>query len=93
MMKKIGFTWRRGIWTGHIPKSKVDAFRKLCRRYDLTYTLEGAGIKESKLARGGRPIQSVHSAAVMGESNMQWEISEMLKIERQRSKQQKKRQQ
>lgn len=86
--KKVGMTWKNNQWIGQYPLHKIEKLKEFCRRYNLTYTVEGKNIRESRLARGHRPISGLSTSAVMGEGNMQWAIEETINIEKQRNRQQ-----
>jgi hypothetical protein len=80
-LNKAGLSWNGKAWIGALPLDKIERLKQLCRHYDLQYTIKGDGFKESRLARGARPLQSPKVAAVMGEGKFQWEIEETLDIE------------
>jgi hypothetical protein len=80
-LNKAGLSWNGKAWIGAWPLDKIERLKHLCRDYDLQYTIKGDGCKESRLARGSRPIPSSKIAAVMGEGKFQWEIEETLDIE------------
>ena len=86
--KQIGMTWRQNQWVGTFPVTKLEKLKDFCRHYNLQYSIEGDGIKETGLARGTRPISGLSTAAVMGEGAMQWAIEETIDIERQRRQKQ-----
>ncbi|MEG4858984.1 hypothetical protein QUA83_16580 [Microcoleus sp. K1-B1] len=80
-LNQAGLSWNGKAWIGALPLDKIENLKKLCRHYDLQYTIKGDGFKESRLARGARPLPSSKVAAVMGEGKFQWEIEETLDIE------------
>ena len=80
-LNKAGLSWNGKAWIGALPLDKIERLKQLCRHYDLQYTIKGDGFKESRLARGSRPLPSSKVAAVMGEGKFQWEIEETLDIE------------
>jgi hypothetical protein len=80
-LNKAGLSWNGKAWIGALPLDKIEKLKQLCRHYDLQYTIKGDGFKESRLARGTRPLPSSKIAAVMGEGKFQWEIEETLDIE------------
>jgi len=80
-LNKAGLSWNGKAWIGALPLDKIERLKQLCRHYDLQYTIKGDGFKESRLARGTRPLPSSKIAAVMGEGKFQWEIEETLDIE------------
>jgi ribonuclease HI len=80
-LNKAGLTWNGKAWIGALPIDKINELKQLCCNYDLQYTIKGDGLKESRLARGSRPLPSSKVAAVMGEGNLQSEVTEILDIE------------
>jgi len=89
-VKQVGMVWKNKQWTGQFPHSKMEILKDFCLRYNLSYKIEGNNIKESRLARGQRPISGPSTPAVMGEGAMQWAIEETMAIESQRRHRQKK---
>ncbi|MEG4804787.1 hypothetical protein QUB63_29385 [Microcoleus sp. ARI1-B5] len=88
-LNKAGLSWNGKAWTGALPIDKIDELKQLCCHYDLQYTIKGDGFKESRLARGARPLPSSQVAAVMGEGKLQWEVAETLDVENLRHRQHK----
>ena len=63
-LNKAGLSWNGKAWIGALPLDKIERLKHLCRHYDLQYTIKGDGFKESRLARGARPLPSSKIAAV-----------------------------
>ncbi len=63
-LNKAGLSWNGKAWIGALPLDKIERLKQLCRHYDLQYTIKGDGFKESRLARGSRPLPSSKVAAV-----------------------------
>jgi hypothetical protein len=88
-LKRAGLIWNGKAWVGTFPLKKIEKLKQFCRHYNLQYTMEGDGFKESRLKRGTRPLPNSYVAAVMGEGKYQWAIEETLDVEGLRSRQRK----
>ena len=88
-LNKAGLSWNGKAWIGAFPMDKIKELKQLCCHCDLQYTIKGDGIKESRLARGARPLPTSNVAAVMGEGKLQWEVAETLELENLRHRQHK----
>lgn len=86
-LKQAGLSWDGKAWTGTFSLKRIEKFKQFCCHYDLQYIIEGDNFKESRLPRGLPPVPNASVPAFMGEGKLQWEIEEMIELEKKRRQQ------